>query len=78
MSQTRLKITANYQPTVLERILQVTRYRGFFLSEINMAQINAREIELYLQVKSPNPVQNLTRQLLKLVDVESIEIQDAN
>jgi len=78
MNYTTLKISANNQPTVMERLMQVTRYRGFAVSELAMQQISQTQLQVTLSVESNHPIENLSRQLMKLVDVVDISIATQN
>jgi acetolactate synthase II small subunit len=74
MTHATLTIMANNQPTVMERLLQVTRYRGFSISALSMRTEGAVDLKIVISVNSENPIENLSRQLLKLVDVVDISI----
>jgi len=79
----RLTIIANNQPTVLERVLQVTRYRGFEIIDFN-ASINPAngQMEISLTVKDLNEseafpkagVARLYHQLNKLFDLKHVNL----
>ena len=72
-----LRISAAQQATVLERILQVTRYRGFTVSGINMfTEQSSDAVDIEMTVSSDHPVSQLQLQLSKLFDIKTIEIQD--
>ena len=62
---------------VLERILQVTRYRGFLINGIN-AQVNTGNqiatIELY--VSSERPIELLVDQINKLIDIKGVKVDN--
>lgn len=62
---------------VLERILQVTRYRGFLINGIN-AQVNTGNqiatIELY--VSSERPIELLIDQINKLIDIKGVKVDN--
>ena len=40
MQNHTLEVTADNQPTALERLLQVTRYRGFLVTDLSVATSN--------------------------------------
>ena len=76
--QHTLRITAQDQPTVLERLLQVTRYRGFLVTGMTMfpcADENGLDIELTVQ--SDKSIEQLHHQLNKLIDVNNVTV-DSN
>ncbi len=74
MNKTTLEIYANNQPTVMERLMQVSRYRGFSISQLQMQQISQTQLQISLSVSSVQPIENLSRQLLKIVDVVTVSI----
>ena len=62
---------------VLERILQVTRYRGFLIDGITASVNNANNIAtIELLVSSDRPITLLVDQINKLVDIKSVEVDD--
>ncbi|MBE9548541.1 MAG: acetolactate synthase 2 small subunit [Proteobacteria bacterium] len=77
MNHSTLIIKANNQPTVMERLMQVTRYRGFSINKLNMQKLSDKDLEIIMSVDSRNPIENLSRQLLKLVDVVDISISNS-
>lgn len=78
MQQHTLRITASQQPTVLERMLQVTRYRGFVVTGITMfPDVDADSYDIEMTVSSAEPVSKLQTQLDKLFDINEIKIQDS-
>ena len=60
---------------VLERILQVTRYRGFLINGMN-AQVNTgtNVATIELLVSSDRPISLLIDQINKLVDIKSVAV----
>lgn len=81
------EITAENQPTLLERLLQVTRYRGFLVIEFNVLPCSDnRRLDIKLTVQDPdkanlsgdNGVQRLYNQLNKLFDVNHINIKQTS
>jgi len=79
----RLSIRANNQSTLLERLLQVTRYRGYQVLELQVEhQAQADELAINLQVGKPahlaadsiNGIQHLYHQLNKLFDVKHVNL----
>ncbi|AYM92852.1 TPA: acetolactate synthase 2 small subunit [Serratia fonticola] len=76
MMQHQLSIQARFRPEMLERVLRVVRHRGFQVCAMNMASgINSDDINIELTVASQRPVDLLSSQLSKLMDVSSVEIQ---
>ena len=70
-----LKITAQQQPTVLEKLLQATRYRGFVVQGMNMfTNVDNSLIDIELSVSSIHSIDKLTVQLNKLYDINSIKL----
>lgn len=75
MKQHTLKITAQQQPTVLEKLLQATRYRGFVVNGMNMFQnVDETLLDIELSVSSVQAIEKLTVQLHKLYDVNTITV----
>lgn len=76
MMQHQLSIEVRSRPEVLERVLRVVRHRGFRVCALNMApQADAENINIQLTVASLRPVDLLSAQLSKLLDVACVEIQ---
>ena len=70
-----LNITANNTPAVVERLLQVTRYRGYQLTGLEMKpRPDAHSLAITLSVSSDKPIHLLTSQLHKLYDVVQLEL----
>ncbi|MGI5310499.1 acetolactate synthase 2 small subunit [Rheinheimera sp. WS51] len=77
--QHRLTITAMNTPTVIERLLQVTRYRGYQLLGLEFTSgANSTGLEITLTVSSEKPIQLLTNQLNKLHDIQKLRLASAN
>ena len=75
MKQHTLNITAQQQPTVLEKILQATRYRGFVVKGMTMFHDVEKDlINIKLSVSSVHAIEKLTVQLNKLYDIDTIAI----
>jgi len=72
-----LIIMVDDKQVVLERILQVTRYRGYLINGIT-AKVNTGNnvatIELF--VSSDRPISLLTDQINKLVDIKSVKVDN--
>ncbi|TCV93751.1 acetolactate synthase 2 small subunit [Biostraticola tofi] len=76
MMQHQLSIDARFRPEVLERILRVVRHRGFRVCALNMApQADTERLNIQMTVASQRPVDLLSVQLSKLMDVAGVEIQ---
>jgi len=77
MNQHTLKITASDQPTVLERLLQVSRYRGFTVTGMTMFPSGeSKQLDIELNVASEQPVANLEKQLNKLFDILDVNVEN--
>ena len=78
MNNHTLSILAYDNPTILERILQVTRYRGFAVTGLSAySQVEGQLVAIELLVRSVREVHLLTSQLNKLIDVSEIKIHGA-
>ncbi|HGJ5874396.1 MULTISPECIES: acetolactate synthase 2 small subunit [Arsenophonus] len=76
MRHYRLNIEARFRPEILERILRVTRHRGFQVNAIIMNQrSDGNNVSIEITVNSQRPLNILCSQLIKLVDVFDIEIK---
>ena len=70
-----LTIQTRNQAVVLERLLQVTRYRGFQLAGLEMKPLAAQKgLLITLSVDTDQPIRLLTNHLNKLVDVQQLEL----
>ena len=70
-----LNITASNTPAVVERLLQVTRYRGYQLTGLQMTpRADSRSVTIKLSVSGDKPIQLLTNQLNKLYDIQQLEL----
>ena len=78
MNNYTLIIMVDDKQVVLERILQVTRYRGFLIDGIT-AKVNTGNniATIELLVSSNRPISLLTDQINKLVDIKSVKV-DSN
>jgi len=83
MKNHTLEITADNQPTVLERLLQVTRYRGFVVTDFNVSTTAKTDmLDIKLTVKDPKELatdpsaglQRLYHQLNKLFDIKQVNL----
>lgn len=76
MMHHQLSIQARFRPEVLERVLRITRHRGFKVCAMNMVQTtNNEHINIELTVASHRPVDLLSAQLSKLLDISDVDIQ---
>lgn len=76
--QHSMTLTTRNQADVLERVLRVTRHRGFLVQSMQIEQFDSAESNGYtikLQVKSQRPIAHLTNQLVKLFDVEQVSLK---
>lgn len=77
MNPYQLQITAKYRPEVLERVLRLTRHRGFRVDDMSMStQDNGQNLAISLNVFSDRPISQLSLQLEKLLDVTKVQITD--
>lgn len=74
MSSHVLTIQTKNQPVVLERLLQVTRYRGFEVAGMEMKPLaDFSGLLVTLSIVSDKPISLLTNQLNKLYDIEYLD-----
>ena len=76
MNQYQLQVTAQFRPEVLERVLRLTRHRGFRVEQMDMTTQDS-ELIINLFVSSDRAVMLLSRQLEKLLDVTLVEVQES-
>ncbi|MBR9728184.1 acetolactate synthase 2 small subunit [Shewanella intestini] len=69
-----LFIVAKQRPEVLERLLRVTRHRGFSIINMQVHLNDEGLIEVNMQVQSARAVTLLSNQLDKLIDVTCCEV----
>ena len=69
---------ADDKQVVLERILQVTRYRGFLINGIN-AEVNTgnNEATITMSVSSERPITLLVDQINKLIDIKGVKVDNS-
>jgi acetolactate synthase II small subunit len=78
MNQYQLTIIVDDKQVVLERILQVTRYRGFLISGISAKVNTGTNIgTVELQVKSERPIGLLVDQINKLIDIKEVKVDNS-
>lgn len=78
MNQYQLIIMADDRQVVLERILQVTRYRGFLINGIS-AEVNTgtKVATIIMQVSSDRSIELLVDQVNKLIDIKSVSVDNS-
>jgi len=78
MNKYKLIIMTDDKQVVLERILQVTRYRGFLINGMT-AQVNTgtNVATIELLVSSDRPISLLIDQINKLVDIKSVAVDNS-
>jgi acetolactate synthase II small subunit len=83
MNSTRLNkyqliIMADDKQVVLERILQVTRYRGFLINGMN-AEVNTGNnvATITMTVSSERPISLLVDQINKLIDIKGVKVDNS-
>lgn len=75
----QLIIMADDKQVVLERILQVTRYRGFLINGMN-AEVNTgnNEATITMSVSSERPITLLVDQINKLIDIKGVKVDNGD
>jgi len=77
-NQYQLIIMTDDKQVVLERILQVTRYRGFLIHGMNAAVNTGNNIAtITLMVSSDRPISLLVDQINKLIDIKSVKVDNS-
>ena len=75
MQRYLLDIKADDKPVLLERVLRVTRHRGFVIKQVAATQNHASKIaSVEIIVDSDRPITTLTNQIEKLWDVRTVEV----
>ncbi len=78
-----LEVTAHNQPAALERLLQVTRFRGFKILQLSVNSVKQQQdLEITLSVDcsaqqtdhTGNNLHKLTNQLNKLFDIKRVNL----
>ncbi|CAH0532211.1 Acetolactate synthase isozyme 2 small subunit [Vibrio stylophorae] len=77
MNEHTLIIQAADRPEMLERILRVTRHRGFHVERFEMAQNKHNTMDIAVTVTSQRPISALYAQIEKLWDVSQVQLQDS-
>ena len=75
MNQYQLQVTAQFRPEVLERVLRLTRHRGFRIAQMDMTTEDA-QLVINMLVESDRAIELLSRQLEKLLDVTGVAVLD--
>ena len=78
LNKYQLVIMADDKQVVLERILQVTRYRGFLINAMN-AEVNTGNnvATITLTVSSERPISLLVDQINKLIDIKGVKVDNS-
>ena len=77
MNHYQLIISVDDKQVVLERILQVTRYRGFLINGMNAVVNTGTQIgTIKLQVSSERPIELLVDQINKLIDIKDVKVDN--
>ncbi|MDO6707732.1 MULTISPECIES: acetolactate synthase 2 small subunit [unclassified Photobacterium] len=75
MTQHTLTIQAASRPELLERVLRITRHRGFMVKQFSMAHSeDCTSVDIEVTVDSERPILALYNQLDKLWDVTGVTI----
>lgn len=67
-----LKLELQNKPAILERVLQVIRYRGYELISMQVISQEKQMLQVFVTVNGEQPLYKLTNQLNKLYDLERI------
>ncbi|MCC2606565.1 acetolactate synthase 2 small subunit [Planctobacterium marinum] len=73
--QYQIELQLHNQPAVLERVLQVVRYRQFHLEGMQMQPEGQDKLTVQLKVSGQHSINILTSQLNKLYDLARLTIQ---
>lgn len=78
LNKYQLIIMADDRQVVLERILQVTRYRGFLINGMN-AEVNTGNnvATITMTVSSDRPISLLIDQINKLIDIKGVKVDNS-
>jgi len=78
-TQHTLTIQTGLEVVAVERLLQVTRYRGFQLAGMEMKPLaDMSGLLVTLNILTDKPISQLTAQLNKLYDVQHLELHAAD
>jgi len=77
MNRYQLLIHTDDKQVVLERILQVTRYRGFLINGMSAKVNTGTQIaSIELTVSSERPIELLLDQINKLIDIKDVKVEN--
>lgn len=68
-----LELRLKSSPEVLERVLRITRHRGFKVKNMNMTELDGN-LFFALTVEAERRIELLSAQLNKLVDVQYCQV----
>lgn len=72
--QNTIELVVDHNPVAIERVLQVSRYRGFNVTGLRFMQKNATQHYLQLQVTSNRNIELLMKQLAKIFHVFELNL----
>lgn len=73
--QHTITVGLDHQPVATERLLQVTRHRGFRVEGIMMVSSPATQQQtITLNVSGERPIETLTKQLAKVYHVQHLNV----
>ncbi|MGI2109701.1 acetolactate synthase 2 small subunit [Shewanella frigidimarina] len=72
-----LEITVQQRPEVLERVLRVTRHRGFKVTQMQVRINEDTSMAVDLWVEAERAIELLSNQLDKLIDVTHCKVLSA-
>lgn len=76
MNAYTLMIEAADRPAMMERLMRTTRHRGFAIRDLHLkAEDGTDSVTISLTVTGERPLHLLTSQLMKLVDVASLNVK---
>lgn len=77
MKRYLIEIEADDKPVLLERVLRVTRHRGFIIKQVMATQNQANKIaRVDIVVDSCRSISFLTNQIAKLWDIRQVEVTE--
>lgn len=71
-----LCLQAQNRPAVLERLLRVTRHRGFAVTDMTVHPDTPERFDISLAVTGERPIHTLLHQLEKLHEVSHVGIRE--
>lgn len=79
MERYLIDIKADDKPVLLERVLRVTRHRGFVIKQVAATQNHESHVaSVEIIVDSDRPISFLTNQIEKLWDIYSVDVTKIN